>query len=197
MRKKSEKVSPKVKDILELLGKGVLLSSLFLFPAAGIGIKAIYDAYEEIKKEKDFREWEKFNQARLHFILKRLRRQKIIRVIEKDGYREVQLTERGKMRILKYKIEEMAITVPKRWDRKWRLVIYDITKFKRRQQDAFRRMLKKLKMLQLQKSVYLTPYSCKNEVEFLREYFEVGEGVLYITAEHIENQKAYEKYFGL
>lgn len=191
------KISPKVKDILELLGKGALLSSLFLFPGAAIGIQAIYDEYEKLKREKEFHEWEKFNLSRLHYILRRLQRQNIVKIVEKDGLSEVHLTQKGRLRILKYKLEEMSIDKPKQWDKKWRIIIYDISKFKRRQQNSFRRMLKKLKLLQLQKSVYLTPYSCNKEIEFLRQYFDVGEGVLYIIAEHIENEGIYKKFFGL
>ncbi|MBI2611624.1 hypothetical protein HYW54_02640 [Candidatus Gottesmanbacteria bacterium] len=190
-------VSPKVKDVLSLLGRGVLLSSLFIFPGAGAGLKAILDIYEEDKREKEFREWEKFNLPRLRYILQRLRRQKIIEVSEENGVSIVRLTEKGRLRTLKYKLEEMSIRKQKKWDQKWRIIIYDIEKFKQRQQKAFRRMLKKLNMFQLQKSVYITPYPCDKEVEFLRNYFGVDEGVLYIVAERIEYEDAYKKYFGL
>lgn len=195
--KEAKIISPKVKDILELLGKGILLSSLFLFPGAGIGIKAIYDTYEQAKRKKELQEWEKFNLPRLRYILNRLRRQKLIEVEEQNGYSIIKLTYKGRLRTLKYKLEEMALKIPKHWDGKWRLIIYDITKFKKRQQAAFRRMLKKLQMLPLQKSVYLTPYPCAKEVEFLREYFQVSEGVIYIIAEKIENEEIYKKYFCL
>lgn len=190
-------ISPKVRDILELLGKGILLSSLFLFPGAGLGIKAIYDVYEKANKNKELQKWERYNLPRLRYILNRLRRQKLIEVEEQNGYSIVKLTYKGRLRTLKYKIEEMALEIPKHWDGKWRLIIYDITKFKKRQQAAFRRMLKKLQMLPLQKSVYLTPYSCVQEIEFLREYFDVGEGVIYIIAEKIENEEVYRCYFDL
>lgn len=190
-------ISPKVRDILKLLGKGILLSSLFLFPGTGLGIKAIYDVYEKTNKNKELQEWEKYNLPRLRYILNRLRRQKLIEVEEQNGYSIVKLTYKGRLRTLKYKLEEMALEIPKHWDGKWRLIIYDITKFKRKQQSAFRRMLKKLQMLPLQKSVYLTPYSCAQEIEFLREYFEVGEEVIYIIAEKIENEEVYKRYFNL
>lgn len=199
MTKHTKKIltDPQVRQILELLGTGILLSSLFLFPGAGAGIKYIYDEYKRLKREKDFREWEKFNLSRLRFLLRRLRRQKLIAVTEKDGYSIVRLTKKGKVKVFKYKLEEIQLKKPVRWDGKWRLIIYDITQFKHRQQTAFRRMLKKLKFLRLQKSVYLTPYPCSEEVEFLREYFDVGEGVIYIIADKIENDSLYKKYFGL
>jgi len=192
-----EQSSPKVRQVMDLLVTGTILSSLFLFPGATMGIAAIYKAYKGIQREKDFSKWQKFNQSRLKVLLKRLRRQKLIRVTDENGFGIVRLTEKGKRKVLKYKLGEIKISKPVRWDGKWRLVIYDITKFKRQQQGAFRKMLKQLDFLPLQKSVYLSPYPCEKEIEFLREYFEVGEGVIYIIAHKIENEEIYRKHFGL
>src|SRR3990167_3491961 len=152
---RNKEISPKVKTVLELLGKGALLSSLFIFPGAGLWIKAIYAVYEELKREKEFKEWQKFNLPRLRYILKRLQRQKLIEITEEKNHSVVRLTERGKLRILKYNLGEITIEKPPHWDKKWRLVLYDIRKFKRREQETFRRILNRLKFLQLQKSVYL------------------------------------------
>lgn len=55
----------------------------------------------------------------------------------------------------------------------------------------------KLKMLRLQKSVYLYPYPCHDELEFLRQYFDVGEAVLYLTVRFVESEEVYRQYFGL
>lgn len=194
---KTGKLSPRVKDILELLGKGILLSSLFIFPGAGLGIKAIYDFYEEANKTKELKEWNKYSRSRLKFILKRLHDQKLIQISEDDKYSIVKLTEKGNLRVLKYKLEEMIIQKPQKWDGRWRMVIYDIKKFKRKEQEAIRRILNRLKFLQLQKSVYLTPYPCEKEITFLREYFGVGTEVLYIIVYKIENEEVYKNYFGI
>lgn len=195
--KNIEKKTPKIKDILNLLIKGAVLSSLFLFPGAGLGIAAIYNEYEKLKSEKDLQEWQKYDSNRLKYALQRLRRQKYIETKEIDGSSVIKITEKGKIRVLKYKLEEMTIFKPTKWDKKWRLIIYDISKFKRQQQDAFRRFLKKLKMLRLQKSVYLTPYPCENEIEFLRQYFDIGEAVIYLVVEKIEDEDLYKRYFHL
>lgn len=197
MKAQKRQLSPQVKQVLEILGRGVLLSTLVIFPHAGVGVKAIYDEYKRIKREADFREWERFNLPRMRTLVKRLLRQKMVTMSEKDGYSIVKLTKKGKTKTLQYKLEEMMIKKPAIWDHKWRLVIYDITIFKRRQQSAFRRMLKKMRFLPLQKSVYLTPYPCSQEVEFLRTYFGIDEGVLYIVAEQLENADIYRRYFGL
>jgi CRISPR-associated endonuclease Cas2 len=74
---------------------------------------------------------------------------------------------------------------------------YDISKYKNNQRNNFRRILKQVHFFRLQKSVYLSPYSCSEQIEFLREYFGVGEDVQIITADKLENESVYKQYFGL
>ncbi len=191
-------LSPKTKDVLTLVGGGVLLSSLFIAPGTAVAVKAIMDLYKEIKREREWKEWQKFNLPRLRFLLRRMMRQRLIRSETlPDGTTALTLTQKGRLRSLKYNIEDMHIEKPKAWDGKWRVVIYDITKFKKREQSMLRRMLKKLKMLPLQKSIYLYPYPCESELTFLRSYFDVDEGVLFLRADHIENEELFRRYFGL
>ncbi len=94
------------------------------------------------------------------------------------------------------KIIEMELK-EKKWDGKWRIIIYDIFSKKRWERELFRRTLKRLKFLQLQKSVYLTPFECRNEIEYLRQVCNVDKEVLILTVSSLENEKAYKEYFGL
>lgn len=189
--------TPKVRDLMMLLGQGSLLLSLFLFPGAGVGLKAIFDMYRQLHKEADFTKWKEYDPARLKFLIKRLRQKKLITVVEQNNYGVVKLTQKGKQKVLKYNLETMKITKPEKWDGKWRLMIYDITHFKRKQQTALRKMFRQLEFLPLQKSVYLTPYPCEKEVSFLREYFEVGKEVLYLIVDQLEHETVYKEHFGL
>lgn len=191
-------LSPRTKDILKLIGAGVVLTSLIMAPGLGYAARAIQDEYRRAKRERDWKEWEKYNLPRLRYILKRMMRQNLIKQEEHaDGTTTITLTQKGKLRNLTYNIETMEIHKPKAWDGRWRLVIYDITKFKKREADMLRRVLTRLKMYRLQKSVYLYPYPCKEELEFLRHYFSVPEGVLYLTVSGIENDDAFRRYFGV
>ena len=194
---KTGDISPHVKDVLKLLGAGVLLSSLFLFPGAAAGVGMILREYKKMRRERDFAEWEKYNLSRLRYMLKRLHKQKLVRISRRNGQDVVELTRKGKMKRLAYNLEAMSIERPDRWDGRWRVIIYDISKLKRKSQESLRRMFKKLNLLPLQKSVYLSPYPCDREVEFLREYFDVSEEVIYIRADKIENEEYYKRYFGL
>lgn len=193
MNEEIVKINPKVREILNILAAGVKIAAVFAFPkAAPYLIKSLEKQRDEIDDS-----WKKYNLWRLRALFKRLREQKDIEMVEKNGKQIIKITEKGKRRILKYKLNDFDLKKPKRWDGKWRLIIYDIPKEQKVPQQFFRETLKRLKFLPLQKSVYLTPYPCKDEIEFLRQYYEIGEGVIILTVSGIEDEEIYRDYFGI
>lgn len=195
MRKSLE--DPTVKGILLLLGVGTVLVGTILMPTLPMALKPIIDFYKKRQRENDLKQWNRFNQARLKFVLKRLHQQKVVEISEEDGVSIIKLSDKGRVKFLKYKMEEIMVDKPPRWDGKWRLIIYDIRKEKRILSEIFRSFLKKMEFLKLQRSVYLTPYKCGEQIEFLRQYYGLDKEVLYLVVEKIENEKAYKDYFGI
>jgi len=127
-----------------------------------------------------------------------LRRQGFLN-IETRGHRVcISLTERGKKMAGRFQIDSLKINKPKKWDKKWRIVIFDIIQLKKLQRNIFREKLRELGFAPLQKSVWVTPYPCKDEIELLREFFGLGQReVRLITAEDIENVDFLIKIFKL
>lgn len=194
---RTKKINPKVKDVLQILGVTALIAGACIAPPIVTAIGALAKGEREAQRKRDFKEWEKYNLSRLKQILKRLQKQKIIKMESIDGGTKITLTKKGKTKVLFYQLEKMKIEKPPKWDGKWRVIIYDVPGKKRHFQASFRRMLKRLKFLKLQNSVYLTPYPCEKEIEFLRQYFQIPEHIIYMVVEKIENDLAYKKYFGL
>lgn len=187
---------PNIREIIYLLGMGTLLIGTILMPGLGYAAGAIARAKRTSDWKADQKEWKKFN---LHFLkrnLKRLRDQKIVEIVGKDGQELIKLTRKGHTKYLKFKLEHLSLQ-GKSWDGKWRIVIYDIAKFKKNQVSAFRNILKYINFFQLQKSVYLTPYPCDEQILYLREYFGIGEEVILLRVDKIENEDLYKQYFGL
>ncbi len=184
---KKELINPKVKDVLILLGAGVFLAGSLIMPGLPIILKPILDE----KRRRDEKEWEKYNAYNLRKLIKRLQAQKVVEIVGE----EVKITKKGRQKILKYNLEEMEIK--RKTDGKWRVIIYDVANLKKYQRDNFRNMLEKLQLLRLQESVYLTPFVCDNEIEYLREMFDVGNEVLLLKVKEIENEDVYKKYFGI
>ena len=184
---KEIKINPKVRDVLKLLAAGVILTTVVLFP----GIAAIGPLIKEAQERRERKEWEKFNLRRLKQVIKRLEKQKEVEIA--DGI--VKITNKGKKKILKYDLDKMELK--RKTDGKWRVIVYDIANLKKFQREIFRETLKRLKFLRLQKSVYLTPFVCDDEIEYLRQLFNIGSEVLVFKVAEIENTQDYKRYFGI
>lgn len=182
-----------VKRILSLLGAGTVLSLSLISPTALVLAKPFLDE----KRRRDNNEWKQFNQRYLRATIARLRKEKLVKIEERDGEQKVILAKHGKQRILKYSLDSLTIEKPKRWDSRWRLVVYDVPKQKKHLRDLFRETLKNLGFYQLQESVWIYPYPCEPQITFLREYYGVGNEVVYVVATTLEDDSPYRTYFGL
>lgn len=183
-----------VKHVLALVGTGALVGFLLAAPQAGI----IFKGFRFGKRDYDPDQWKHFNPSYLKRSLERLQKQKLVEMTKNaDGTRTVAITRGGTRRLLKYALDDFAIPKPKTWDGKWRLVIYDVAKPKRKLRDVFRDTLKNLGFYMLQESVWLYPYPCEKEVTFLREYYGVGSDVVYVVAQKIEDDTPLVTYFNL
>lgn len=192
MRPPSTKIDPKVKEVLILLGAGTFLAASLVMPNLPMVLKPFLDE----KRKKEANEWKKFNTWRLKQVLKRMHQQKLVDIVEQDEGHLVKISDNGKKKLLKFNLDEMELK-NKKWDGKWRIIIYDILTGKKEQANLFRRTLKRLKFFQLQRSVYITPFKCYDEIEYLRHVCDVDREVLILTVSGLENETAYREYFGV
>ena len=118
-----------------------------------------------------------------------------IRRLEKQGYVEkwrgnrekkfhIRLTEKGEKFIEKHRKKGEAFS--RQWDKRWRIVIFDIPEDRRIARDRFRRYLKVLGFGNVQRSIWISPFDF---TEAIREYLEklnLTEYVFQIRAEDFE-----------
>ena len=116
---------PTTKEIIYLLGMGSLLLGSILMPGLGYAAGAIARVKRNSEWKRSQKEWKKFNLYLLKRNLKRLQNQKVIEVVGKDGQELIKLTRKGYTKYLKFTLEQLSLD-GKRWDGKWRIVIYDI-----------------------------------------------------------------------
>jgi DNA-binding transcriptional regulator PaaX len=103
-----------------------------------------------------------------------LKRKNLV-VLERAGHDiSIRLTAEGKKQAQKYQIDDLQIPVPKKWDKVWRIVIFDIPNTSTTIRNIFRRKLKEFGFYKLQKSIWISPLPCIEEVAFLREFFGVS-----------------------
>ena len=181
---KLEKVqeSTLAKTVFATLAVSALVTTLLVFPSFGYIIKY----FSEDEKRR-------FYTKR---IFRRLEKQDLISIHEKpNGEITITLTDKGKQKALTYRIDTMKLKKPKKWDNIWRVIIFDIPEGKKKARDIFRQHIKNIGFYSLQKSVFATPYPCKDEIDFLKHNFEIAEHITYLEAKYIDNQIKLRNYF--
>ena len=128
---------------------------------------------------------------------KRWEEQKLVQVDNSSDEPTVTITEKGMKRALKYKLNQLKIQSPMLWDKKWRVVIFDVPENKKRNRDYFRSYLSNLGFFRLNESVFIYPHSCFDEIEFLRQISGIGKEVTYMIVENIETSADLKKHFNL
>lgn len=126
----------------------------------------------------------KRNQQSARNAFARLKKQGAIS-IEKSGHNYcITLTKEGKKKAGWLQINDLKISKPKKWDGKWRLLLFDVEQEERWRRDALRSFLAHLECVLLQKSVWAHPYDCRSEIEVLREFLGLDEKHLkYVEAD--------------
>lgn len=116
-----------------------------------------------------------------------------------DGSVRIVISQAGKNIIQQYKLDDMKIIKPKIWDRQWRIVIYDIPQKFRKASDAFRRKIRELGMYQLQKSIWVYPYECIKELDFLCAMYGIplDDCILYFKTKELPKEKEIKEFFNI
>lgn len=148
------------------------------------------------------RDWERINENAKRYAfnraIKSLYQSKLIDAKDNpDGTVTLILTKQGKALALTYDIENIKILPMKRWDGKWRIVLFDIPEKHKKARDALSKTLKRAGFYQFQKSVFVHPFECRNEVDFVIEFFSMRSFVRFILADHIDNEFHIKKYFDI
>jgi DNA-binding transcriptional regulator PaaX len=169
------KLGPVSKKILLLLEGGLALS-----------LTRRPDIYFSIAKNIA-KEWRKINERSLREAIKNLYKSKMIDYKENsDGTVDLILSEGGKSRILKYNLDKIEIKKPVQWDKLWRLVIFDIPEKKGQGRKVLGAKLKELGFYPMQKSVFIHPYECKDEIDFITELFELAPYVRFLRVKDVD-----------
>lgn len=177
---------PSAKNILRILAGVGIVGAIFVFPGAAPALGSLYLG------QKQYGRWQ------TRQVISQLGKRKYVETeYLKDGRVRVKITKTGLTKALTYELENMRLNIPKKWDGKWRVIIFDIPKKYNRIRDLFRMRLKQLGLYQLQESVYASPYPCFNEVEFLRELYGVSFTVQYLLVEKLEDDQNLRNHFEL
>lgn len=172
------------KQILLALGAGFVITTVMILPGSAIMFKPL------IKK---------FKTKRQSFVksIKAMKRDRLIDFKEDGDISKITILENGRKKLLEYNLDNLEIKKPKRWDGIWRIVTFDIPEDEKIARNALRLKLKELGFYQLQKSVFIYPYPCLNEIQFIEEIFKIGPYINFIEASKIEGDDWLKSKFDL
>lgn len=100
------------------------------------------------------------------------------------------ITDKGRERLKRAAFDNLSIQKPKKWDKNWRIVFYDIPEEKKIARNALSLKLRQTGFQQLQRSVWVHPFPCRQEIEIIALNHEVERYITYIETTHIDKQKA-------
>ena len=161
---------------------------------AAMGFEAPYQQLRRLRREDvgapELQRW-KYNQT-----VNYLKRDGNLEVIEKNNRLFLKLTRKGKMKTLLTKLADEFGT-DQAWDKKWRLIMWDIPEISNTQRNRLRALVKRVGFYQLQKSVFITPFLIpKSAVEYLKESG-LMKFIRILRVDKLEDDKYLKKHFGL
>jgi len=138
--------------------------------------------------------WQKYN---ISHSIKRLKDHGLIyfEVTSKGTF--ARLTQKGEDKLRKFELLGYKLKKPKKWDHKWRMLIFDIKEERKGTRDKIRYTLKRIGFLRLQDSVWVYPYDCEDLVTLMKADFKIGKDLLYLIVDTIEADTKIKNYFKL
>ena len=126
----------------------------------------------------------------------RLRRSGAISIESRNKQIYISLTPEGKKKAGIFQINDFKIKIPKQWDKKWRLLTFDIAHKRRILREALRGKLKQLGFRQFQKSIWIHPFDCRVEIALIKGFFGLTDKeVQLIVAEDIGSEEEWRRIF--
>ncbi len=93
------------------------------------------------------------------------------------------------------RLEFDTIDPPKQWDKKWRVVIYDIPESMRPARNKVRQLLKDLGFRQLQISAWAHPLPCLKQFHAIRKAYGIEKHLLLLEVGHTKEFNALKNIF--
>lgn len=134
---------------------------------------------------------------RLRNVAYSLKKKGLIEWVSENGRVRMRITPRGKKTLEKVTYTGKPLPTPRRWDGKWRLVIFDIRESRRGTRNKVRAIVKGFGFVRLQHSIWAYPYDCEEIITLLKQDLSLGRELLYIIADAIEYDTPLRRHFKL
>lgn len=124
----------------------------------------------------------------------------------KDGYlkkedQKYRITNEGTMRLERAiqtaQLMQASYKKISKWDKKWRVVIFDIKESRRTTRNELRLLLITTGFVKLQDSVWVYPYRCDEVIALLKFQLTLGRNLVYMIVDEIEGDEWLRTHFNL
>lgn len=182
--------------VRKYINKEVLLGILKTGILFGVAVTApgVLKVFKKFDKSEP---WYGYYPSSVERMVNKLYRQGIVEIKDMEGKSVVSITKKGRVEVLKYDLGQLTISKPQKWDGKWRLVIFDISNKNKKSRDIVRNKLKVMGFYKFQESVFIYPYPCEKEIQYMREVLEIPHDLKLIRADRIENERELRSIFNL
>lgn len=189
------------KELLDMTKEGVkvicktilVLATLGGVVAIGIVAPNIVSAMGRSAKHRRY-----FNSSELRKSINYLTDRRYVKKTDRRKRREIEeikLTDLGSKQVIKNALDGLTLSGQKKWDKKWRIVMFDIPNRHKHARDGLRMRLKSIGFYQLQESVFVFPHQCKEEVDFCTYIYNVPEYVRFAETELLSGDHDLKEYF--
>lgn len=107
------------------------------------------------------------------------------------------MTLKGERLFRRWEFTDYSLKKPKKWDKKWRVLIFDIPEKKKRVRNQLSLILRQAGFERLQDSVWVYPHDCEDVMTLLKTDLGIGKHLLYLIVEELENDKYLRERFDL
>ena len=108
-----------------------------------------------------------------------------------------EITPLGQSRMRLWQFANFKLQKPRRWDKKWRVIIFDIPEKKKKIRDDLTSLFRQAGVRRLQNSVWIYPYDCEDIITLLKTDFGIGKNLLYMIVDELESDKYLREEFNL
>jgi len=193
MRNKNQILKILIDIIAPSLFLGGTLALSLVAPKSVIAFKSVLSFINKNYKRK-----REMRPSELKKIFMKMKREQLVDYKEfSNGDVEIKILKKGIKKVLINNFDKIQFKIPKKWNKKFYVIIFDIPNSYKKQRDLFVNKLKELNFYQLQKSVYVFLYPPQEIIDFLASILDIAPYIRILEASRIENEKEILSYFNV
>lgn len=169
-----------------------------VFALIGSGVRTAAGLVAGLEADRELA----FDQAEAQAALNNMTRRGDIKRNSRARNAEITLTEKGAERYQQLKllaeIDSFQVAIrDKKWDNKWRVIVYDIPENEHRLRDVIRELIEQLGCKLYQRSVWIIPYDCTPQIEQMQKVYRDKTKLTLLIADRFEGDHGLVREFRL